>query len=513
MTNINVLDLPTKTEKKSRLQLKSKLLATLLILGTVISLSAWAFASPIGSSPDDDFHLASIWCGNGIREGLCEEGTYPSTRFVPEFLPNTPCFAFDEEKSASCQSRLSESQKVALVEVQHGSFSGTYPPVFYSVMGLFASNNFDLSILMMRFVNIFLFAFTLCALWVLLPRELRSNLFWTWAMTITPLGSFLIASNNPSSWALIGVGSSWIALFGFFKRQGKPKFFLGALYLFLVVVAAGSRADAAVYSVIGGLAVSFICWERTRIYLYSLTLVAAGSLIAFLFFANSLQATVVAQGMPDAAIASNPRSQFAVLSFNIIQLPLLWIGALGFNGLGWLDTRMPALVWVACSIALSVVLFSAWKKAGKQLTIVNIALLATLYALPLYVLQKSLAYVGEQVQSRYLLPLIVLFVGISLLSISRNQSWLSAGQKFTLLAMVSVANSLALYIDLKRYVAGLSHGSGFFLESGMLWWWNIPFGPTTVWLIGSVGFALAAYSGSKLLKSPAVRTPSHGQVD
>jgi len=37
----------------------------------VLALSAWAFASPIGASPDDDYHLASIWCANESRTDLC----------------------------------------------------------------------------------------------------------------------------------------------------------------------------------------------------------------------------------------------------------------------------------------------------------------------------------------------------------------------------------------------------------------------------------------------------------
>ena len=36
-------------------------------------LLCWAFAAPIGAGADADFHLSSIWCGQGERQGLCEE--------------------------------------------------------------------------------------------------------------------------------------------------------------------------------------------------------------------------------------------------------------------------------------------------------------------------------------------------------------------------------------------------------------------------------------------------------
>ena len=43
-----------------------------IILTGFFALSAWAFASPIGAPPDGDFHMASIWCAQGDRLGMCK---------------------------------------------------------------------------------------------------------------------------------------------------------------------------------------------------------------------------------------------------------------------------------------------------------------------------------------------------------------------------------------------------------------------------------------------------------
>ncbi|QIM19287.1 hypothetical protein G7066_13215 [Leucobacter coleopterorum] len=40
-----------------------------ILLATLVTFGAWALSSPIGATPDEDFHLASIWCGSGEREG------------------------------------------------------------------------------------------------------------------------------------------------------------------------------------------------------------------------------------------------------------------------------------------------------------------------------------------------------------------------------------------------------------------------------------------------------------
>ena len=37
----------------------------LVPLLAILALACWALASPVGSSPDDNFHLASIWCAGG----------------------------------------------------------------------------------------------------------------------------------------------------------------------------------------------------------------------------------------------------------------------------------------------------------------------------------------------------------------------------------------------------------------------------------------------------------------
>ena len=47
----------------------------------LIALFAWAFASPIGAGPDDDYHLVSIWCASGGSE-QCAPGSQPNTRMV-----------------------------------------------------------------------------------------------------------------------------------------------------------------------------------------------------------------------------------------------------------------------------------------------------------------------------------------------------------------------------------------------------------------------------------------------
>ena len=75
----------------------------LLLVLAALTLVAWAFASPIGSSPDDDYHLTSSWCAGPAAGELCEPGEVADERVVPEALTDIACYAYDPQESAACQ--------------------------------------------------------------------------------------------------------------------------------------------------------------------------------------------------------------------------------------------------------------------------------------------------------------------------------------------------------------------------------------------------------------------------
>jgi hypothetical protein len=75
----------------------------------VVALGAWAYASPMGSSPDDNFHLTSIWCGQASPDAICAEGDSAVTRTVPAILLEAPCYAYKPELSAECIEKIGYS--------------------------------------------------------------------------------------------------------------------------------------------------------------------------------------------------------------------------------------------------------------------------------------------------------------------------------------------------------------------------------------------------------------------
>ena len=53
-----------------------------------IALLAWAFASPIGAGPDDDYHLVSSWCAGPTAAETCApvEGAERADHRIPRAL-------------------------------------------------------------------------------------------------------------------------------------------------------------------------------------------------------------------------------------------------------------------------------------------------------------------------------------------------------------------------------------------------------------------------------------------
>jgi hypothetical protein len=454
----------------------------------LIALSAWIFASPIGSSPDDDFHLTSTWCANGLRTDLCEAGPTEKERVVPPVLLHANCYAYHPESSAECQDEYLALDTDPSVVTERGSFEQNYPPVYYFFMNTFASHDLQVSALVMRFVNVLLFLGIVTALYCLLPRERRAGLIWTWILTVVPLGMFLVASNNPSAWAIIGVGSSWLALVGFVETTGRRRIALGAIFALTVIMAAGARGDGAIYSIIGMAVAGVLTFRRERRWLLSAILPVALAVLCVVLYFSSRQATVAVSGLHSPGAAEVPLDAFGRLAYNVLNVPSLWAGIFGSWGLGWLDTDLPTIVWLAgLGVFVAVGFLGLRTRSWRKIAAIG-GLVLVLWAVPVYVLYAGGNVVGENLQPRYLLPLIIMLAGVLVFSIRGRTPRLGRVQQVVVVLALAMAQALALHFNLRRYLTGIDE-QGWNLDSGAEWWWSgLPVSPMGLWFIGSAAF-------------------------
>lgn len=445
----------------------------------LLTLAAWALSSPVGSSPDDDFHLPSIYCGLGEREGLCEETGAAATRLVPASTVGEACYTRDSTTSGACWPEGGGG----MAETDRVNTGPLYPPLFYATMSIFAGPDVVASVLAMRLFNAVLAAGTLTALFFASPARIRPAVVIGVLASAVPLGLFIIPSTNASSWAFVSAATVWPALYGATQTAGKQRIVLSALALFGAVIGAGARADAAAFAVFGVIVAAILGLRWRRDMWFPAATGALIVLICALFYLSAGQGGSVIGGLPSS---ERPLTRDQLLS-NLLDVPSLWVGVFGGWELGWFDTPLPDVVWVFGFGAFAALIFigvraASWRRATALATAV-----AALWIVPFVLLVQSNAVVGTYVQPRYILPLVVITAGLAALPTGRRDWWNGAWSVVGGVVL-AVSAAIALHVNLRRYTTGLDDLA---LDPGSRaeWWWSAGPSPLAWWLIALVAFA------------------------
>ena len=467
----------------------SRLRAVIVAVAAVLTLFAWGLASAPGSSPDDDFHLSSIWCARGLSPDRCEAvRDDPAVRLVPVQVAGVACYAFVNATSAACQNAFRDDV-VPNTPSSKGNWNHLYPPVFYAVMSPLVTHDLETSVLLMRALNSLVTVAMVGSLMLLLPRRHRVLAALPLVLTSVPLGLSLFASTNPSSWAVVSAATLWPALYASFETTGRRFWALQVFAVVAAVLGAGSRGDACLFTVMAvGLVLLLRLPELRRRPLVLVTM-AVCVLVSAFFFLHAGQSSTVTDGL-GAQPAGIPWKQLTVT--NAQALPVIWFGSLGYGlmgGTGWLDTTFPAVVGFATVAVWGGVLFASLGRVSLRKGTALGLVVGALVVYPLYVLGRSGLTVGAGFQPRYVLPLLVILTGIGLLGVRGWDLRLGTVQSVVVVVLLATAHVVALYTQIRRYVTGLDV-SGLDLDAHREWWWGGPVSATAVWVVGSVAFAV-----------------------
>lgn len=457
--------------------------ALVLALGAVGM--AWSLSSPVGSSPDDDFHLASIWCSAWAPKDTCVPTDAPvfteiHAVLVPEVVSEAAiCYRKHPWHAGSCPlsgdpTALSRSR----------ANSGEYPGGYYDLLGLLVTDRPLMSVLLMRMAS-WICGIGLIALaaFVAPPRLRRAYLAGVVA-TCVPLGMFVLASTNPSGLAFASVPAAWCAAMAYFDATTPSRRAATASVTGLAVLAALiTRVDAGVYVAACAavvLTLNPISRRTAQAILASVLIVVAAITVS-----GHLNRVLTGFGEPfDRPLGD-------VLWSNLLNLPLLWTGSLGTSKLGWLDTQMPGTVSMVMVAVVVALLALGIRDLDRRKTVALAVLGSVFVAYPMYFLTASRSLVGENFQPRYLLPLLPVAVGVALLPTNRPMGPTVTRRLLVALGVgLSVAHSAALHSQIRRYVTG-DDVLDIDLTKGAEWWWRSGPSPMGVWFLGTVAFAAA----------------------
>lgn len=471
--------------------------ATVLALFWV-SLAAWAFASPTGSSPDDDYHLARVYCATGDYE--C----------TPEGLRQVPCFAWMPKVTGDCTpaARIANVPGIRhepMDDLAAPALTGIHddrPEVIEAVLSRLVGDTLAQTTMRIRLLNVTL-AVAIAGLSVLLTRAAwRPAVALSWLVAAVPLGMFVVSSINPSAWAIVGVVGLWGPLLTLVtgKRWDRSAAARLVFVQLVVVMAIGARTDAPVYVSIVALTAAVYAWQAAgradRALMLRLAVPAAlvAQSVAVFAFVSMGRASYIASGL--AVQRNRPTAAAGPEGPGVVYRSLSGVlDAVAAPMLGWMDTAMPSLVAALATGALfAAAVVGAGAMDRPKATAVGVFLTLT---------GAFLVLVSSRVpstQPRYFLPLLMVASGLLLLPPRRGRARvLSRAQVALVLLGLVGANALALLVVIQRF----SHGAQSAVpRPGDLaaapapgWWWSaLPAGPFDLWLVGSAAFAAACWS-------------------
>ena len=498
--------------RPSTLARSARLRWVVLAATTLLALGGWLAAAPTGASPDDDYHLTSIWCARGFDEGVClpnPGGPPDRSTFVPFPVASMSCTAYDATVSAACQADALARDPRTLTLGIGGNVEGERAGLYYWVMHTFVSADFPRAFASIRIANLLTALAVVGATMAVAAPRLRRVVALTWLVGGLPLGYFLITSVNTSAWGLIGLGTAWAnALTASRPGPTLRRASAGALALLGVTMALGARTEALAHLALAVPAVILLHRagasraagrpDRSSRMRRSAAATAGVAGIAVIAFAllptpSYLAALLgsIGDGVADVAERGFGDPWLAVL----LEVPQLWAGGLGDRwGLGWLDTPMPSLTSVATVGSFAVLLGLGLQGADRRRGAAVAATLTGLFALPMFSLLAAGLVVGEQFQPRHYLPALFLLLGAATLSDRRSHGpALGVGARSALMIALAVANAAALHTTIRRYSAGLTQARVWDLDGSIEWWWPALPSPMTVWIVASLAYAVTAW--------------------
>ena len=477
-----------------------------------VTFGSWAMGSAIGSSPDEDNVLTTIWCGKNApslrasdalrinREMTEFDGSVrPATEFcrydpknykyhlIPSLVaaPQQCYLSAGQDASASCQKSLRELSIRKF-------FEAAVETRYISAARSFVGSDVESSVVKMRLLNSILAALLITSACAFFWKK-NSDLLLAWLAVIAPVTTFFIGSVNTSSWNLIGATCFTLAFIAALKNRKHIKIWLpaGALALFALWFTNSSRNEGRYVCLL--LAVAILYSEfvpksfklTKKSVLIGLAILPVFYLI-FQYFSKPFGVVNIFNDYRVEVSEGITTTANNLFVNNIITLPKFITGFFGSWGLGWFELELTQTVWLFTLQAFLLVVGFALMKSRNIHRLIFGALFATMCAAILYANQQKFGKIGEYIQPRYFLPF---FLGIVIIAAANKTERYPNSLVITVAILATISNSIALRDTIRRYTTGQDVFISKSLNNPIEWWWQFGPQPETVWLTGTLAFA------------------------
>jgi hypothetical protein len=446
----------------------------------MITLVCWSLSNPAGSTPDEWFHLANIWCANGVSLNSCA-GT--SSGVTTANIDISSCIFTLASEVRQCSNA---------VWVESNIRGENYPNGIYQVLNFFIPLGASVNILAMRIFGGFVASILLIAQFYLIKTENIATWLSGFTLTLVPMGLFLVSSLHPSGWALTAGAHGWMFLITALtssKDERLKRFLAIAGWFFCGFICILSRYDAFMFflatSVLTNIfAVSFY-WKKYQIrklFFIVFTLITLGLIFLFQRF-NILFSLGLFN--PGPGQLQNKYWSLAWLIRTIaIPVEIFGKGEIAQQGID-----MPPVVWIlGIAVVASMLIFALININFRQVSAI-LSSFALLFITVLWL--NNLMYRDViNLNGRYVIPLVPFFIGLWFYTSKSPIQFMEIRELRKIgIVLLGIAHSISLHTVLDTFVDGQSF-SFLPIDVGTTgWWWvGLPIGPNFVWLLGSISF-------------------------
>jgi hypothetical protein len=434
----------------------------LLAAGILLFLVSATFSviTPVFSGPDDDFHLGSIWCADGISQANCvstSNDEYTTYGQVPNGLGDLlRCKSRVVSDAPNCTS-LPDRSGYAQVRINDSA----YPMGFYKFNNLLITSDVKQSIAKMRISNSILLLLALFVSFLILPLGSAVKMIVSSTILLLPFPLFFVGTNNPQVWSLTTIIPLYFVFSEAYRNLDTKHDTIQIIrYVFLIFVTGlfvSSRGDG-MYILIFLLGV---------IALADLKNLNKERVIFAAIWTTSIMVVDKIYGA-DGMRLSSAKMQSDGNSFNlhnILELPGFALGMFGgrgdsgYLGLGSYDLPLPSLFWSSILFVLFTFLSISHKDRFRDMAFA-VGIIGV-FVISLYGMNQQAANTAGFFQPRYLLPFALIAI---LVKLERNLDHVS----WTRVILTMVAQLLAfivfLYAVVLRYSSGIQVENSKYLE-------------------------------------------------
>ena len=454
-----------------------------IFISSFIFLGSWALSSPIGSSPDEGSHLVGIWCTEINKSVKCNNSEGPS-KFSSQLSGDESCYLYDADQSAGCLQSQEEVYK---------ELSGFNDIKFYNFLNSFVSDNISMSVIIMRFINVFILSVCIVFAFIYLRKDIFVGTVFSFMTVGLPLGFYLVTSINTTSWVILGSIFFIPYIFEIVTNLSVRTIPLIIITMLLTYIYLGSRQDGILFLGISIVSSIPILAYKIKNFNFFIKMLKHNNLsrvvISLISLITLYLIYFVSSEISKRASLGLYASTQNVTNWDIgYRFTSLISGALGGWGLGSLEVDMPGVVSVSSLFIFFSVIFIS---LGKSVIHSKLTLLIYAYFLIFVIwifLFKSQLFVGQWLQPRYILPIMFGLMSTSFVGIRQDLDKTFVSQIKIFIFLSTVCFAIGQHTLLRRYTHGLDE-LYLNLDQNKEWWWNfLPISPMQLLMIGTISY-------------------------